>query len=77
MELGLLLDLDLALIRLLETDNGAQQDGLAGTGRADHAHDLAIMDIHVEMLVHDMRAIGCPEVPDADGGLLRQTPSSI
>ena len=62
--------------RPLQAEDGAQQDGLAGAGTADDSEDLALLDGHVEAIVHDLRAEAVHQPTDFDEWFGHQISSS-
>jgi hypothetical protein len=49
------IDADLAVVRLVDAGDQAEERRLAGAVRADHAHDLALVDGEIEPR-HDFEA---------------------
>ena len=50
----------------LQTNDGAEQHGLAGARAAHHAEDFATADGEVEILVDDLLTEGVAQPPDGD-----------
>src|SRR5688500_15895757 len=61
--------LDLALVGCLEADDRPHQHRLAGARAADHAEDLAALDVEVQALVDDLVAEAVAQPANGDDRL--------
>ena len=64
--------LDRAAIRRLQSQDRAQQDGLAGSGAADDRKDLAAPDFQIDAVMDRLRAEAGDEIAHADDGLVHR-----
>ena len=69
-----LADLEVALGDLLEAGDHPQAGGLAAAGRADQDHELAVLDLEVEVLDGGEVAEALPDVIERHGGHVRTPP---
>ena len=53
----LVIDVDIAFLRLNQTAEGANQRGFSAAGRTDDAHDFPILDGQGEILDHLLAAV--------------------
>ncbi len=53
----LALEIDAAIARLEDAADDAEQGGFAAAGRADHGDDLALADMHLDVLEHEQLVI--------------------
>ncbi len=61
--------LDTARLRVVQADDGAQQDRFAGARAAHHAQHFAAQDVEIDVVVHDGVAECVDEPADADHDL--------
>ncbi|ELS27672.1 hypothetical protein ppKF707_3599 [Metapseudomonas furukawaii] len=61
------MELDAAGIRRFQAGDDAQQAGLAAPGRAEEGHELAAVDIQVDVVERAEGAEGLADITDFDG----------